>query len=170
MAIVILSLPDVMEHIAGTIINKLGYLLPLAVFVVGLIHGLKPSERTWLITISYAMTRSTLIDAVKSTAVSALALTIVWAALSTAFGGLLRSPALSATAATISRGVPTSAGLTSGVTSTLAQLAVVLLACKGYVKSVKQLQLLVNAGKALSPLLLGAFIVVLGFYSYFVLT
>ena len=57
MAIVILSLPDVMERIAETIINKLGYLLPLAVFVVGLIHGLKPSERTRFMTISYAMTR-----------------------------------------------------------------------------------------------------------------
>ena len=234
-AIAILSMPDVMEPIAKSIISRLGYLLPLAVFVVGIIHGLKPDEHTWPITISYAMMQRTVIDAVKSTVVFGMALTTVWTALSALVGQVMglglasgvfnpqvdvvvgltmigvalfylykskeKGPdadgggtavasapdfkliwihgtaaafggdffvvlLLSATAATISPGVPTFVvGLLFGTASTLAQLVIVLLAYRGLIKSVKQPQLLVNAGK-LSLLFLGAFMIGLGIYYY----
>ncbi|MGC9106110.1 MAG: hypothetical protein ACP5HQ_06815 [Thermoprotei archaeon] len=82
LAIAILSLPDVMEPIAHEIIHALGYIWPVAVLLIGVIHGLKPDEHTWPITISYAMMQESLKKAMLSTAVFAGALTLVWAALS----------------------------------------------------------------------------------------
>lgn len=87
--IAILSMPDVMEPIAESVISRLGYLLPLAVFVIGIIHGLKPDEHTWSITISYAMMQRTAVDAVKSTVVFGMALTTVWTALSALVGQVI---------------------------------------------------------------------------------
>lgn len=233
-AIAILSIPDVMEPIADAVVERLGYLLPLAVFVIGLIHGLKPDEHTWPITISYAMMQKTTVDAIKSTTVFALALTTVWTALSALVGQLIDSSLargvfdpqvdivvgltmigvalfylyktkpkganasgkaeiasapdfkliwvhgtaaafggdffvvllLAITSATLSPSFPTFlVGLTFGLGSLLSQLTVVLLAYKGLIKSVKQPQLLVNAGK-LSLLFLGVFMIALGIYSY----
>ena len=85
-AIAILSMPDILEPIAESIISKLAPVLPLALFIVGIIHGLKPDEHTWPITISYALMQKNLFDAIKSTTVFALALTTIWTGLSAFVG------------------------------------------------------------------------------------
>jgi hypothetical protein len=82
LAIAVLSLPDVMEPIAHQVIDAVGYVWPIAVLLIGVIHGLKPDEHTWPITISYAMMQENLKKAMLSTAVFAGALTLVWASLS----------------------------------------------------------------------------------------
>jgi len=88
-AIAILSMPDILEPIAESIVNELTSILPLAILIIGLIHGLKPDEHTWPITISYAMMQKNLYGAIKSTIVFALALTTIWTGLSALVGQIV---------------------------------------------------------------------------------
>jgi len=81
-AIVILSIPEILEPLAKSIIKALADILPLAIFAIGIIHGLKPDEHTWPITISYAMMQKDLNGVIKSTVTFALALTTVWTIIS----------------------------------------------------------------------------------------
>ncbi|MFP3203725.1 MAG: hypothetical protein RXR43_16410 [Sulfolobus sp.] len=82
LAIAILSLPDILEPVARSVLTYLGVYWALAVFIIGVIHGLKPDEHTWPITVSYGLMQSSIRRALLSTAVFAGALTIVWASLS----------------------------------------------------------------------------------------
>jgi len=82
LAVAILSLPDVLQPVAKRILTALGFLWPVAIFAIGVVHGLKPDEHTWPITISYGLMQKNLRKAMLSTAVFALALTLVWSALS----------------------------------------------------------------------------------------
>lgn len=82
LAIAILSLPDILEPIANTILTYLGAYWVLALFIIGIIHGLKPDEHTWPITVSYGLMQSSVRKALLSTSVFAGALTLVWASLS----------------------------------------------------------------------------------------
>ena len=86
--IAILSMPDVLEPVAKAVISALGYVLPVAVLLIGIIHGLKPDEHTWPITISYAMMQKDAARAVLATMTFTGALTLVWTAMS-ALAGLL---------------------------------------------------------------------------------
>ncbi|MEM3972457.1 MAG: hypothetical protein QXF96_07685 [Saccharolobus sp.] len=81
-AVAILSLPDILEPIAHKILTILGTYWALAIFIIGLIHGIKPDEHTWPITISYALMQKQFKYAIVSTAIFTTALTLVWTMLS----------------------------------------------------------------------------------------
>jgi len=241
-AIAILSMPDILEPIAESIVNELAGILPLAILIIGLIHGLKPDEHTWPITISYAMMQKNLYGAIKSTIVFALALTTIWTGLSALVGqvvslglgtnviidpevdiivgltmiavaliyifkserkkGYRTSSAvddkktvsetsapdykliwvhgtaaafggdffvvllISLSVSTILPSFPTFlVGLLFGLGSLVSQLAVVVSAYNGLVKSIRSPAVLVNAGK-LSLLFLGIFMIGLGIFSF----
>lgn len=82
--VAILSMPEILLPIAGGVLRTLNAILPLALFIIGLIHGLKPDEHTWPITVSYAMMQRNLRGVLAATAVFNGTLTLVWAALSAA--------------------------------------------------------------------------------------
>lgn len=84
--IAILSMPEVLLPLAQRILDVFGGYAPLAVLIIGVVHGLKPDEHTWPITISYAMMQRDVGGAVLSTMTFAGALTLVWTALSAAVG------------------------------------------------------------------------------------
>ncbi|BDB97873.1 hypothetical protein [Saccharolobus caldissimus] len=88
LAIAILSMPDILEPIAHKVLLALGIYWPLAIFIIGIIHGIKPDEHTWPITISYGLMQKNIKNAMLSTAVFASALTIVWSSLSALTGEL----------------------------------------------------------------------------------
>ncbi|MCH4815558.1 MAG: hypothetical protein QXY87_07530 [Saccharolobus sp.] len=88
-AIAILSLPDILEPIAHKILLVLGIYWPLAIFIIGIVHGLKPDEHTWPITVSYGIMQRNMKGAIVSTSVFAGALTLIWASLSALTGQLL---------------------------------------------------------------------------------
>jgi threonine/homoserine/homoserine lactone efflux protein len=81
-AVAILSMPDVLRPAAESLLRALGLYWPAAVLLIGVIHGLKPDEHTWPITVSYGMMQESLGKAMISTGVFAGALTLVWASLS----------------------------------------------------------------------------------------
>jgi len=233
LAIAILSLPDVMTPIAQQVLKILGYLWPLAIFIIGIIHGLKPDEHTWPITVSYGLMQRNLKGAMLSTLVFAMALTLVWTSLSAltsqlfsffesysldplvdiivgitmigvasylilrkerrsvsekekeyasadykviwihgiaaAFGGdfivvLILTLAI---VPIIGSGEGFLIGLTFGMASWLAQSLVVALVYKGVIRGVKDLSIMVRAGR-LSLLFLGVFMIGLGVFSFMV--
>jgi hypothetical protein len=84
--IAILSMPDILEPVARAILSSLGYVLPAAMLAIGVVHGLKPDEHTWPITISYAMMQRDTARAVLATATFTGALTLVWTAMSALVG------------------------------------------------------------------------------------
>jgi len=88
-AIAILSLPDILEPIAREILLVLGAYWPLAIFIIGIVHGLKPDEHTWPITVSYGIMQRNVRGAMASTGVFAGALTLVWTSLSALTGQVL---------------------------------------------------------------------------------
>ncbi|MEL9991010.1 MAG: hypothetical protein QXP98_09580 [Thermoproteus sp.] len=88
--IAILSMPKVLEPIARVLLSSLSYILPIALLAIGVVHGLKPDEHTWPITISYAMMQKDAKRAVLTTMTFTGALTLVWTAMS-ALVGLLPS-------------------------------------------------------------------------------
>jgi len=88
-AIAILSLPDILEPIAREMLLVLGVYWPLAIFIIGIVHGLKPDEHTWPITVSYGIMQRNVRGAIASTGVFAGALTLVWTSLSALTGQLL---------------------------------------------------------------------------------
>jgi len=80
--IAILSLPDILLPLAKYILTGLGNYWFLAISLIGIIHGLKPDEHTWPITVSYGVMQKDVKHALLSTTVFAGALTLVWSALS----------------------------------------------------------------------------------------
>jgi len=70
-AIAILSLPDILEPIAREMLLVLGVYWPLAIFIIGIVHGLKPDEHTWPITVSYGIMQRNVRGAMASTGVFA---------------------------------------------------------------------------------------------------
>lgn len=86
--VAILSMPEILEPIAQAILSSLEYILPIAILAIGVVHGLKPDEHTWPITISYAMMQKNARGAVLATMTFVGALTLVWTAMSTLVGFL----------------------------------------------------------------------------------
>lgn len=87
--VAIFSVPEIIENIAQSIFSQLGYgLVFLALFLIGIIHGLKPDEHTWPITIPYALCQKDLKRAILASFIFTGALTIVWTALSFAISQL----------------------------------------------------------------------------------
>ncbi|HLI46333.1 MAG TPA: hypothetical protein VKU94_03990 [Geobacterales bacterium] len=83
--VAILSVPDIMEALANSVLEKLGVnLIFLALLFIGIIHGLKPDEHTWPITIPYALAQKDLKRAILASFVFTGALTLVWTFLSLA--------------------------------------------------------------------------------------
>jgi len=84
--VAILSMPEVLEPVAKAILSSLGFVLPAAMLAIGVVHGLKPDEHTWPITISYAMMQRSTARAVLATMTFTGALTLVWTAMSALVG------------------------------------------------------------------------------------
>lgn len=82
----ILSLPEILIPVAKYILSSLGNYWFVAIGLIGIVHGLKPDEHTWPITISYGLMQRKLKGAIISTSVFAGALTLVWTALSALTG------------------------------------------------------------------------------------
>ncbi len=81
--IAILSFPEILEGFAKEILNGLGAELALlAVFIIGIVHGLKPDIHTWPITIPYAIGQPNIKKALLTTIVFTGALTLIWTVLS----------------------------------------------------------------------------------------
>ncbi|WP_367173614.1 hypothetical protein [Caldivirga sp.] len=87
--VAILSLPDILEPIAKNIVKSMGPYWLLAVLVIGIIHGLKPDEHTWPITVSYGLMQRTIRGVILSTIVFTGALTLVWTLMSALVGQLM---------------------------------------------------------------------------------
>ncbi|MGC8636549.1 MAG: hypothetical protein ACP5T5_05960 [Thermoprotei archaeon] len=92
-----MSLPEVLMPAAKYLISRMGPLWLLAIFVVGILHGLKPDEHTWPITVSYGMMQRDVRGVIEAVSVFAGALTLVWSLMSALTGQLadfLSSPRL----------------------------------------------------------------------------
>jgi hypothetical protein len=89
LAIAILSLPDVLIPVAQSMLKAMGLYWPAAIFLIGVIHGLKPDEHTWPITVSYGIMQRSKKGALLTTSVFAAALTLVWSSLSALTSELL---------------------------------------------------------------------------------
>ncbi len=89
--IAIMSMPEVLEPLAKYIVKSMGgpYWL-IAVLIVGVIHGLKPDEHTWPITVTYGlMQRNVRGGVIAAVSVFAGALTLVWTLMSALIGELM---------------------------------------------------------------------------------
>lgn len=80
--VAILSMPEVLEPFANYVLHRLGTVVPLAIVLIGVVHGLKPDEHTWPITVSYALMQRNIKGAILSTITFTGALTLVWTILS----------------------------------------------------------------------------------------
>ncbi len=87
--IAILSMPEVLEPLARTVVKSMGPYWLLAVLIVGLVHGLKPDEHTWPITVSYALMQRNAKGVLAAISVFAGALTLVWTLMSALVGQLM---------------------------------------------------------------------------------
>ncbi|MGC8848596.1 MAG: hypothetical protein ACP5QE_07125 [Conexivisphaera sp.] len=87
--IAILSIPEVLEPLAGAIIKSMGPYWLLAVLIVGVVHGLKPDEHTWPITVSYGLMQRNARGVLAAISVFAGALTLVWTLMSALMGQLM---------------------------------------------------------------------------------
>lgn len=81
-------------------------MVPLAIVLIGVVHGLKPDEHTWPITVSHALMRRNIKGAILSTTAFTGALTLVWT--------ILSGPA----------GYAVGLGLTSGIYDPVVDIAV----------------------------------------------
>lgn len=82
-AIAILSMPEIMEGIATRLTSSFGpSLILIAILILGIIHGLKPDEHTWPITIPYAISQKSLRKGILASVVFTGALTLIWTLLS----------------------------------------------------------------------------------------
>jgi hypothetical protein len=87
--IAIMSMPEVLEPAAKFIIKSMGPYWVIAVFIIGVIHGLKPDEHTWPITISYGLMQRNIRGVIAAVTVFAGALTLVWTLMSALAGQLM---------------------------------------------------------------------------------
>jgi hypothetical protein len=87
--ITIMSMPEVLEPAAKFIIKSMGPYWVIAVFIIGVIHGLKPDEHTWPITISYGLMQRNIRGVIAAVTVFAGALTLVWTLMSALAGQLM---------------------------------------------------------------------------------
>nr|CCC55510.1 conserved hypothetical protein [uncultured archaeon] len=88
-ALAILSMPEFLEPLARSVVSAAGPLWLLAVLFIGIVHGIKPDEHTWPITVSYAMMQKNLGGVIKAVSVFAGALTIIWTLMSALMGELM---------------------------------------------------------------------------------
>ena len=87
--IAIMSMPEVLEPLAKYIVKTMGPYWLLAVLIVGIIHGLKPDEHTWPITVSYGLMQRNVQGVITAVSVFAGALTLVWTLMSALVGELM---------------------------------------------------------------------------------
>ncbi|WP_054858057.1 hypothetical protein [Vulcanisaeta sp. JCM 16159] len=87
--IAIMSMPEVLEPLAKYIVKSMGPYWLLAVLIVGVIHGLKPDEHTWPITVSYGLMQRSVRGVIAAVSVFAGALTLVWTLMSALVGELM---------------------------------------------------------------------------------
>ncbi|MGC9153114.1 MAG: hypothetical protein ACP5GY_05200 [Vulcanisaeta sp.] len=87
--IAILSMPEILEPLAKYIVRSMGPYWLLAVLIVGVIHGLKPDEHTWPITVSYGLMQRSIKGVAAAVSVFAGALTLVWTLMSALVGELM---------------------------------------------------------------------------------
>ncbi len=90
--VAVLSIPEIIEPLAENMIEEFGGSLPLifsALFLIGMIHGLKPDQHTWPITIPYAISQRSLFMGILASFVFTGTLTLVWTMLSTFTGVVL---------------------------------------------------------------------------------
>lgn len=87
--IAIMSMPEVLEPLAKHILEYMGPLWLAAVFIIGLVHGLKPDEHTWPITVSYGLMQRNIQGVIAAVSVFAGALTLVWTLMSALVGELM---------------------------------------------------------------------------------
>ncbi|MGC9135904.1 hypothetical protein [Caldivirga sp.] len=87
--IAILSMPEILEPLAKYIVRSMGPYWLLAVLIVGVIHGLKPDEHTWPITVSYGLMQRSIKGVIAAVSVFASALTLVWTLMSALVGKLM---------------------------------------------------------------------------------
>jgi hypothetical protein len=85
----VMSMPQVLKPVARFIVKSMGPYWILAVFIIGIIHGLKPDEHTWPITISYGLMQRNTRGVITAVAVFAGALTLVWTLMSALAGQLM---------------------------------------------------------------------------------
>ncbi len=87
--IAILSMPNTLDPLARHIVMSMGSYWLLAVLIIGIIHGLKPDEHTWPITVSYGLMQRDINGVIAAVSVFAGALTLVWTIMSALIGQLL---------------------------------------------------------------------------------
>ncbi len=87
--IAIMSMPEVLEPLAKYIVKSMGPYWLIAVLIVGVIHGLKPDEHTWPITVSYGLMQSRVRGVIAAVSVFAGALTLVWTLMSALVGEVM---------------------------------------------------------------------------------
>ncbi len=80
--VAILSLPLSLESFAVAVQSYLGPAPLIIALVLGLIHGLKPDEHTWPITIPYALGQTSIRRGLLAAIIFTSALTVVWTLLS----------------------------------------------------------------------------------------
>jgi hypothetical protein len=88
-AIAILSVPEFLEPMARSVVGAAGPFWLLAVLLVGIVHGLKPDEHTWPITVSYGLMQRDVRGVMAAVSVFAGALTLVWTLMSALMGQLM---------------------------------------------------------------------------------
>ncbi|WP_369689108.1 hypothetical protein [Vulcanisaeta thermophila] len=82
-------MPEVLVPLAKYVLRSMGSFWLLAVFVIGIVHGLKPDEHTWPVTVSYGLMQRSVRGVVAVVSVFAGALTLVWSALSAFVGWVM---------------------------------------------------------------------------------
>ncbi|ADN50774.1 conserved hypothetical protein [Vulcanisaeta distributa DSM 14429] len=87
--IAIMSMPEVLEPLAKYIVKSMGPYWLIAVLIVGVIHGLKPDEHTWPITVTYGLMQRNVGGVIAAVSVFAGALTLVWTLMSALIGELM---------------------------------------------------------------------------------
>ncbi|MFQ5998157.1 MAG: hypothetical protein ACE5KO_02520, partial [Candidatus Bathyarchaeia archaeon] len=80
--VAILSLPMSLETFAHSVQGYLGPAALLVALILGLVHGLKPDEHTWPVTIPYALGQSSMRRGLLAAIIFTGALTIVWTIMS----------------------------------------------------------------------------------------
>ncbi len=84
--ITISSLPHTLIPIAEDLIRTLRSYWWLAIYLIGLIHGLKPCEHSWPITIGYSLMQKSLKATIITVSIFTGMLTLVWTCLSALVG------------------------------------------------------------------------------------
>lgn len=76
--VAVLSLPSSLEGVGLLLERSLGPWAPLIALLLGLLHGLKPDEHTWPITVPYALGQGSVRKGVLASLIFTGALTSIW--------------------------------------------------------------------------------------------